>query len=124
MITVSQRGKDTEKSLKKILEIIKNKSIYTKYAEEGVKALENATPKDTGLTAASWYYKIEDAKGGVTISWLNSNINKNVQIAIIIQFGHGTGTGGYVRGVDYINPAMEKVFKEMANQLWEEVSKS
>lgn len=124
MITVSQRGKDTEKSLKKILEIIKNKSIYTKYAEEGVKALENATPKDTGLTAASWYYKIEDTKGGVTISWLNSNINKNVQIAIIIQFGHGTGTGGYVRGVDYINPAMEKVFKEMANQLWEEVSKS
>lgn len=124
MITVSQRGKDTSKSLKKILETIHNKSIYTRYAEEGVKALEEATPKDTGLTAASWYYEIKDVKGGVEISWLNSNVNKNVNIAIIIQYGHGLRGGGYVKGVDYINPAMKKVFTEMANQLWEEVSKS
>lgn len=124
MITVSQRGKETEKSLKKILKTIENKSIYTKYAEEGVKALEKATPKDTGLTASSWYYEIKNVKGGVIISWLNSNVNKNVPIAIIIQFGHGTGTGGYVKGTDYINPAMKNVFEEMANQLWEEVSKS
>lgn len=124
MITVSQRGKDTSKSLKKILQTIENKSIYRKYAEDGVKALEKATPKDTGLTASSWYYKIEDIQGGVSISWLNSNINKNVPIAIIIQYGHGLRGGGYVKGVDYINPAMKKVFTEMANHIWEEVSKA
>lgn len=124
MIIVSQRGKDTSKSLKKILQTIENKSIYRKYAEEGVKALEKATPKDTGLTASSWYYKIEDIQGGVSISWLNSNINKNVPIAIIIQYGHGLRGGGYVKGIDYINPAMKKVFTEMANHIWEEVSKA
>lgn len=121
MITVTQKGKDTSDSLTKITKIIKDKSIYKRYAEEGVNALRKATPKDTGKTSESWYYEIDETKNGVIINWLNRNVNKGVVVAVILQYGHGTGTGGYVRGTDYINPAMKKVFEEIAESIWEEV---
>lgn len=93
-----------------------------KYGQEGVKALQEMTPKDSGLTAASWSYDIEVKKDVITISWNNSNINEGVPIAVLIQYGHGTGTGGYVQGIDYINPAMHPIFKDIAHSAWKEVS--
>lgn len=95
-----------------------------KYGKAGVDALSKATPVDTGKTASSWDYEIEEGSGQVSIVWTNSNINQNVNIAIIIQYGHGTGTGGYVQGIDYINPAMKPVFDELADAVWKEVTSS
>lgn len=95
-----------------------------KYGKAGVDALSKATPVDTGKTASSWDYEIEEGAGQVSIVWTNSNINQNVNIAIIIQYGHGTGTGGYVQGIDYINPAMKPVFDELADAVWKEVTSS
>lgn len=96
--------------------------VLEKYGEEGVKALQSTTPKDSGLTASSWSYEITVEKDLVTISWNNSNINDGVPIAVLIQYGHGTGTGGYVEGVDYINPAMHPIFKQIADSAWKEVN--
>lgn len=93
------------------------------YGEKGVEALRAATPVDTGLTADSWYYEITEADGKLAIQWLNRNVNKHVNIAIILQYGHGTGTGGWVQGVDYINPALRPVFDDIAKGVWEEVTK-
>lgn len=91
-------------------------------AQRGVAALQAATPMDSGLTAASWSYEIEK-KGDVTfISWLNTNANNGVHVAIILQYGHGTGTGGYVAGRDYINPAIQSVMDELANEVWKKVT--
>ena len=98
-------------------------SILDKYGREGVAALASATPTDTGLTASSWYYKVENAKGSVTISFHNSNIQNGVPIAIILQYGHGTGTGGWVQGRDYINPAIQPIFDRIVNDAWREVTK-
>lgn len=92
-----------------------------KYGQMGVEALESATPERTGLTASSWSYDIERDSEGVKITWSNSNVNKGVNIAIILQYGHGTGTGGYVEGVDYINPALKPIFDAIAKNVWEEV---
>lgn len=94
-----------------------------KYGREGVSALSSATPKDSGLTAESWYYEIENKNGRAAITFNNSNINDNVPIAIILQYGHGTGTGGWVEGRDYINPAIQPLFDKIANDAWEEVNK-
>lgn len=94
-----------------------------KYGEEGVEALRAATPIDTGLTADSWYYEITESDGRLAIQWLNRNVNKHVNIAVILQYGHGTGTGGWVEGVDYINPALRPVFDHIAKGVWEEVTK-
>lgn len=95
-----------------------------RYGREGVAALASATPVDSGLTAASWYYEIEYTKTGVAISFKNSNIQNGVPIAIILQYGHGTGTGGYVQGRDYINPAVQPIFDRIANEVWREVTKA
>lgn len=95
-----------------------------KYGEEGVAALSAATPVDTGLTAASWAYEIQSGPNGIQINWINHNINKGVNIAVILQFGHGTGTGGYVQGRDYINPAMRPVFDNIADSAWKEIVNS
>lgn len=92
------------------------------YAEKGVNALASATPKDTGKTAASWSYEITQGAGEITISWSNSNVNKGVNIAVILQYGHGTRNGGYVRGIDYINPAIKPIFEEMVADIWKEVT--
>lgn len=92
------------------------------YGRKGVEALSAATPVDTGLTAASWYYEVKRDKSGITIQWLNSNIQNGVNVALIIQLGHGTKSGGYVQGRDYINPAVRPIFDEMAETVWKEVS--
>ena len=98
--------------------------IAEKYAKEGVVALSKATPVDSGLTASSWYYDISITGDTLTISWNNSNIvNGYANIALLIQYGHGTGTGGYVQGRDYINPALQPIFDKMAQDVWMEVTK-
>lgn len=93
-----------------------------RFAQEGVNALASATPIDSGKTAASWDYTISRSKGSVSITWTNSNINDGVNIAVIIQYGHGTRNGGYVQGRDYINPAIRPVFDKIAENVWKEVT--
>lgn len=98
-------------------------SILDKYGREGVAALASATPVESGKTADSWYYEIERQNGSATISFYNSNVNKGVPIAIILQYGHGTGTGGWVEGRDYINPAIQPIFDKLTEEAWKEVTK-
>ena len=94
-----------------------------KYGQAGVAALSSATPIDSGKTASSWYYGIERQNGKVIIHFNNSNVVNGVPIAIILQYGHGTGTGGWVEGRDYINPAIRPVFDNIANSAWKEVTR-
>lgn len=94
-----------------------------KFGKEGVAALASATPVDSGETANSWYYEIENRKGSVTISFYNSNVQNGVPIAVILQYGHGTRNGGWVQGRDYINPAIQPIFDKIANNAWKEVTK-
>lgn len=113
--------KKTDSFLERILEKIKMGTL-DKYGELGVEALKAYTPSDTGKTKDSWGYTIErNGSDKVSIVWTNSNVNDGVNIAVILQLGHGTGTGGYVKGTDYINPAMKPVFEEIANSAWKEV---
>ena len=97
--------------------------ILNKYGQRGVAALASATPVESGVTAQSWYYEIEHKNGSAIITFYNSNINKGVPIAIILQYGHGTGTGGWVQGRDYINPAVQPIFDQIVNEAWKEVAK-
>ena len=94
-----------------------------RYGKAGVAALSSATPVESGETARSWYYEIKHQKGSVTISFCNSNIQNGVPIAIILQYGHGTGTGGWVQGRDYINPAIRPIFEQIAKGAWREVTR-
>lgn len=124
MISFSHKG-DFSK-LTRFLERAKNAAhlgVLDKYGREGVAALASATPVDTGLTASSWSYRIEHSNSSVTISFENSNIQNGVPIAIILQYGHGTGTGGWVQGRDYINPAIQPIFDKIANDAWREVTR-
>lgn len=124
MVQLTQRGsfggieaflkRPVDPTLKKYLE---------KYAKAGLDALKAATPKDTGLTAASWYYEIVCEKGHSEIRYCNSNIQNGVPIAVILQNGHATRNGGWVQGIDYIDPAIRPVFEKIAKEAWEEVSK-
>ena len=91
-------------------------------AQEGVAALANATPVRSHLTANSWDVVIERSKSGVTITWTNSHVVDGVPLAILLQYGHGTGTGGYVEGRDYINPAIRPIFDKIANKVWKAVT--
>lgn len=121
---ISFRQKGDFRNLTSFLERAKEKNhmgILTKYAQLGVDALASATPIDSGTTADSWFYKIENDGDSAVISYHNSNVNKGVNIAIILQYGHGTGTGGYVEGRDYINPAIQPVFDQIADAAWKEV---
>ena len=93
-----------------------------KCGREGVAALEAATPINSGLTASSWYYEIKNKGGSITITFNNSNIQNGVPIAIILQYGHGTGTGGWVEGRDYITPAIQPIFDRIADEAWKEVT--
>lgn len=102
---------------------IVNLGKLNEYGRRGVEALENATPIDSGDTAHSWFYRINREKNSVSISFHNSNINEGVPIAIILQYGHGTKNGGWVEGIDYINPAIQPIFNEIVNDAWKEVSK-
>jgi hypothetical protein len=92
-----------------------------KYGEWGVDALSQATPVDTGLTASSWRYRIIGDARGPGIEWYNTNEEYGQPVAVLIQYGHGTGTGGYVQGYDYINPAMRPVFDKIAEEVWKKV---
>lgn len=95
---------------------------FDKYGRIGVIALESATPKETGATANAWSYKVERGNNEVSIIWENTHEPNGFPVAVMLQFGHGTGTGGYVRGIDYINPAMRPVFEKIAEDLWREVT--
>lgn len=96
--------------------------ILNKYGEIGVSALASSTPVDSGVTAASWSYKVEVSNGSFGISWYNSHVHDGVIIALILQLGHGTGTGGYVEGRDYINPALQPLFEQILEELRSEVA--
>lgn len=98
-------------------------SILDKYGQEGVVALSSATPVDSGLTASLWHYKVDMSKNTCSISFYNDNVENNVPIAIILQYGHATRNGGYVKGRDYINPAIQPIFDKIANEAWKEVTK-
>lgn len=104
------------------LKSMKLASVLDKYGQKGVEALAQVTPVDSGKTAASWNYKIEYSKDSASIIWTNSNVNKGVNIAIILYYGHGTGTGGYVQGRDYITPAIRPIFDEISKSVWKEVT--
>lgn len=124
MISFRQKG-DFSK-LNRYLERVKeaaNFGILDKYGREGVAALASATPVESGKTASSWYYEITRQNGSVSIEFYNSNVNKGVPIAIILQYGHGTGTGGWVEGRDYINPVVQPLFDKIAEEAWKEVTK-
>lgn len=123
MISFRQKGNfaKTEKILKKSFG--RNyRSILEQYGKEGVAALSSATPKDSGETAASWNYEIIQNGSTISVVWNNSHINKGVNIAIILQYGHGTKNGGYVQGRDYINPALRPIFDKLAEAAWKEVT--
>lgn len=92
-------------------------------AEEGVQRLIAATPQDSGATANAWSYEIVEEGGKSTIWFTNSNNVNGFNVAVGLQYGHGTGTGGWVGGYDYINPALQPIFDKMADQVWKEVAK-
>lgn len=112
---------------KRFLQRVKGHSftdVLDYYGKLGVLLLSDATPVDSGKTASSWYYGIDKNDKEIVLYWGNTNESNHVNIAIILQYGHGTGTGGYVQGRDYINPAMQTVFDELADKVWKEVTRS
>lgn len=125
VIKVSSKGdfSRTFRFMQRLQQIFKTSDL-DKYGKQGVDALSSATPIDSGKTADSWTYKITTNANSVSIEWYNTNTNNGVNIAILLQYGHGTGSGGYVKGRDYINPAIRPVFDEIANNLWKEVNKT
>lgn len=123
MISFRQKGDFSKltRYLERAKEVAKISSL-DKYGREGVAALASATPIDSGLTADSWKYKIKHTKGSAIISFHNTNVHGGVPIAIIIQYGHGTSTGGWVQGRDYINPAIQPIFDKILEEAWKEVT--
>lgn len=119
------RWRGSFKNTRRLLDIKKKNAqidaILNKYGMAGVEALSAATPKDTGLTAASWDFRIVHGNNADSIQFFNTNLNKGVNIAIILQYGHGTRNGGYVQGIDYINPVSAEILDAMANEIWTEV---
>ncbi len=124
MIKFRQKGNFSkfDSYTERLLEVVKLGKL-DKYGREGVEALMSVTPRDTGKTAESWYYTITRKKNKVTISFNNSNIPDGVPIAILLQYGHATGNGGWVEGIDYINPALQPIFDRIAKKAWAEVTK-
>ena len=125
MITFRHKGdfSKTTSFLKRAKEAVHLRNLE-KYGQKGVAALASATPIDSGLTANSWYYKIVQTNQSVSIEFHNSNNQNGVLVAVILQLGHATGTGGWVQGRDYINPAVQPVFDEILEDLWGEVTRS
>lgn len=123
MIRVKHSGNfnRTEKFFRKALSI-PYREILERFGQAGVDALASETPRKTGSTASSWGYEIVKTPGGISIYWTNDNVNDGVNVAVILQYGHGTGTGGYVEGIDYINPALRPVFEQIAHNAWKEVT--
>ena len=122
-ISFSSKG-DFSKTIKFLNKVknVKINNILSKYGKIGVTALSQATPKDSGVTSRSWNYKIEVNNDNASIVWYNTNVVKGVNIAVILQYGHGTRNGGWVEGRDYINPAMKPIFDKIADQVWKEVT--
>ena len=124
---ISFREKGDLRRVTNYLNRIKNGDQFThleQYAQAGLNALAAATPIDTGRTATSWSYEIKQERDSVVITYHNHNIQNGVPIAIILQYGHGTGTGGWVQGRDYINPAIQPIFDKIANEAWREVTRA
>jgi hypothetical protein len=124
MITFTEKGdfSTTERYLRR-LKTLQLNAVLNKYATLGQNALSNATPVESGETAGSWYYTIVQRPGYYSIRWHNRHIEDGIPIAVILQYGHGTGTGGYVQGRDYIMPAIRPVFDQIAAEAWREVTK-
>lgn len=122
-IKMSSKG-DFSKSFK-FLKVMKEKDWLKRidqYAQEGVNALKASTPKDTGLTADSWNYEITNDGNRLYITWYNTNVKKGYfNVALMLQYGHATKNGTWIKGVDYINPALKPVFDKISNNMWEEV---
>lgn len=125
MIIFKQKG-DFSKTTRYLSRVKQNAldKIAKKCGDLGVQALASATPVATGLTASSWYYQVIHENGKMSINFCNSNIQKGVPIAIILQYGHGTRNGGWVQGRDYINPAIQPIFDAITNEAWKEVTKT
>lgn len=123
MITFEQRGdfRNTDRFLKRMSKF-DFANVLKSVAQKGVQALAAATPVDSGLTANSWGYEIQRSRSSFSITWTNSHVESGFPVAIGLQYGHGTGTGGYVRGRDYINPAMRPIFEQILADLWTEVT--
>lgn len=125
MISVSVKTNHTN-STEKFFDRIKNKSYLIKldkFGIKGVNALSKATPTNTGLTAASWGYHIVEKIGAIELIWTNSNSADGVPIVVLLQYGHGTRNGGFVEGVDFINPALSPIFDSIAKEAWEVLTK-
>lgn len=124
MITFRQKGDFSKLTnfLENVREAVRIGDL-DKYGREGVAALEASTPIESGLTAKSWYYQIVHKKGRVVLRFCNSNIQNGVPIAVILQYGHATRNGGWVEGRDYINPAIQPIFDNIAEAAWREVTK-
>lgn len=123
MIKFSQKG--DFKNLSSFFERTKRvfrKSDLDRYGQEGVAALRRATPRDTGKTASAWYYDITDKDGVIRISFFNSNLESGIPVAILLQYGHATRNGGFVEGIDYINPSMKPIFEKIADRAWKDVT--
>lgn len=122
MISVTHKGsfKNIESFFKRAPKV-DIRSILEKYAKRGVDALSANTPQDTGLTANSWGYDIHQSNGDYTITWTNTNVVSGIPVAILLQYGHATKNGGFVQGVDFINPALKPLFDDLSKDLWEEV---
>ena len=123
MVKIVQRGgfSNLERFFNKVLRK-DYLNVLDYYGRLGVEALRSATPIDSGETAASWDFDIRKGDGYISIAWTNSSTNDGFPIAIMLQYGHGTGSGGYVQGIDYINPAMRPLFEEIAERVWREVT--
>lgn len=123
MITVDSSG--SFKKTTSFLERLSRGAVFDsldRFGQMGVDALSNATPRESGETAQSWGYEIIRKKGSVRIEWYNTHVNQGSNVAILIQYGHGTGTGGYVVGRDYINPAMRPIFDQIIEEVWKKVT--
>lgn len=123
MIRFSHRGSfsKAEKFLRRA-KAIDYRPIAEKYGRSGVEALSLNTPKDSGDTANAWSYEIVPRKNGFSLTWRNSNVSDGIPIVILIQYGHGTRSGSFVEGIDFINPAMKPIFDDLAENLWKEVT--
>lgn len=124
MLTLKQKG-DYSKLTKYLMhaKTAVRKCDFDTYGKQGVAALESATPFDTGLTARSWRYEVEHTNGRTSITFYNDNVQNGIPIAIILQYGHATRNGGWVQGRDYINPALQPIFDQIAEKAWREVTK-
>lgn len=124
MIKITQRGsfKHTERYLArlKIEDVVR---VLNKYGDIGVQALSSATPRDSGVSADSWYYTIDQRKGYYSIRWHNRNVKDGIPIVVLLQYGHGTRNGGYIQGEDFIMPAIRPIFERISNEAWKEVTR-